>query len=291
MTLYNGKRDAIKPGILYVVATPIGNLEDITLRALRVLKEVDMIAAEDTRKTLKLLNHYGIRKRLVSLYGDVEKGRAPQIVKEIENGTQAAVVSEAGTPGASDPGGILVRMALESGVRVVPVPGASAVSSAVSAAGINTSRFVFEGFLPRKVSKKLERLAKLKNDDRAIILFESPNRIHDTLKEMFNEMGDRKVVIFRELTKIHEKIECTTLKAAACGEILLPQKGEYTIIVEGLTKKDKGVEDDDKVHRYIKVFLARGYSVREAAEVISLLLDLPKNKIYRKALLIKNLNN
>ena len=221
------------PGTLYVVATPIGNLEDVSQRALAVLREVDAIAAEDTRRTGRLLAHYGIEKPLKSYYDAVEQRRAPELVAELTAGRSLALVSDAGTPLLSDPGYRLVRAALDAGIDVVPIPGASAVTALVSVAGLPIERFVFEGFLPAKPGKRHKRLESLAAEPRTIVLYESPHHIERTLGEIEELLGDREVVLGRELTKVFEEIvrgRISTVRRSLAGKLA---RGEYTIVVAG----------------------------------------------------------
>jgi 16S rRNA (cytidine1402-2'-O)-methyltransferase len=221
-------------GRLFVVATPIGNLEDITLRALRVLGEVAAIACEDTRQTLKLLNRYGIRKPLISYYQPREGQRVPEIVRMLKEGRDVALVSDAGTPGISDPGFPLIRAALKDGITVVPVPGPSAVATALSAAGLPTHRFLFAGFPPPKRSGLRKRLEALSGEEATLVFYLPTRRITDFLAAVVDVLGDRRVVIARELTKVHEEFlrgKAAELAAALEGR---PLKGEATVLVEGI---------------------------------------------------------
>lgn len=193
------------PGTLYVVSTPIGNLEDITYRATKTLKSVHIVAAEDTRRTLKLLNHFQIATSITSYHDHNKASKAPVLVRALENGKDVALVSDAGTPGIADPGFYLVRMAIGRGVRVVPIPGPSAPIASLSASGLPTDRFVFEGFLSAKRGKRVERLRALKEEERTIILYESPHRIRRLLEEVLAVIGNRQMVLARELTKLHEE--------------------------------------------------------------------------------------
>src|ERR671924_139984 len=201
----NGSNGAPGPK-LYVVATPIGNLEDITLRALRVLREVDLIATEDTRRTRILLEHYQIDRPLTSLYEHNEVHKAPSLMRRLQEGGSIALVSEAGTPLISDPGYRLVQLAIAHGIMVIPIPGPSAAVAAIVVAGLPTDRFVFEGFLPKRPGKRRKRLESLRDEPRTLIFYESPRRVHDILGEMQALWGDRRVVVARELTKKFEEI-------------------------------------------------------------------------------------
>jgi 16S rRNA (cytidine1402-2'-O)-methyltransferase len=224
----NPKNDA-SAGCLYVVATPIGNLEDITMRALRVLKEADVIACEDTRQTLKLLSHFDISKRLVSYHEHNELTRAAEIVIELEQGAKVALVSDAGTPAISDPGHRLVSLCLRHGIHVVPVPGASAFVAALAASGMPIEEFVFTGFLPSRPTERRKSLRELASDKRTLALYEAPHRLLDTLEDALEILGNRPAVIAREVTKVYEEFQrghiedliATARKKAPRGEITL----------------------------------------------------------------------
>src|SRR5512139_4020840 len=194
----------VRSGTLYVVATPLGNLEDITLRALRVLKAVDLIAAEDTRHTRKLLAHYGIRTPLTSYYDHIERRRAPQLVEAMRTGQTVALVSDAGTPGIADPGYHLVCAAIAAGVRVEPVPGPSAVIAALSAGGLPTDRFAFDGFVPSRAAARQKFFAALAREERTLVVYEAARRLPACLGAIRDSLGDRQIVIVREVTKIFE---------------------------------------------------------------------------------------
>jgi 16S rRNA (cytidine1402-2'-O)-methyltransferase len=220
-------------GKLYVVATPIGNLEDITLRAIKVLREVDLIAAEDTRHTRKLLDRHEIRKRMISYHEHNEKEKAERIVEELRSGKSVALVSDSGTPTISDPGYVLVRRCIEEGIEVIPIPGPSAFLAALCVSGLPVHRFAFEGFLPHKAGRRRGRLKELAQEGRTLIFYESPHRLAKTLSDMLEILGDRKVVVARELTKVHEEVFRGTLEEAVerfGGERC---RGEFTILVEG----------------------------------------------------------
>jgi len=218
-------------GILYVVSTPIGNLEDITLRALRILKEVDLIAAEDTRRTRKLLTHYEIHTPVTSYYEYNKFVRGVELIEILKSGKNIALVSDAGTPGISDPGIDLIELAISNDIKIVPVPGPSAVTSALVGAGFLTHDFIFVGFLSRKKSRKKKELMDLKEEKKTIIIYESPYRVKDTIQDIFEIFGDKKIVICRELTKIYE--EFIRGKASEVIEILKTKTllGECTIVI------------------------------------------------------------
>ena len=219
-------------GTLYIVATPIGNLEDITRRALAVLAEVDLIAAEDTRHTGRLLKHFGISRQLVSFYSFNEQRRIPDLVHTLSIGKSIALVSDAGTPGISDPASSLVRAAIDANVSVVPVPGPSAFLAALVAGGLPMDRFVFEGFLPTKKGRKT-RLERLRLEDRTLVFYESPHRLLKMLNELLQHFGDRRVVIARELTKKFEEFERGTLSEVISHAEKSRIRGEFVVIVEG----------------------------------------------------------
>jgi 16S rRNA (cytidine1402-2'-O)-methyltransferase len=220
-------------GILYVVATPIGNLEDITQRALRVLREVELIAAEDTRRTRILLDHYQIETSLTSLYEHNEAHKAPVLIRRLEQGASIALVSEAGTPLISDPGFRFVQLAIAHGLPVVPVPGPSAVITALMAAGLPTDRFIFEGFLPKKPGKRRRRLQELQAEPRTTIFYESARRLQELLREIQTCWGDRRIVVARELTKKFEELLRGPISAVQTELAARPPLGEITLVVEG----------------------------------------------------------
>lgn len=219
-------------GILYVVSTPIGNLDDITRRAVKVLEEADAVVAEDTRKTSILLRHLGVSKPLISYHEHNEHKRAGELVRKLEAGMSLALVSDAGTPGVSDPGFLIVRECLKHDIRVVPVPGASALLAALTVSGLPSDRFVFEGFLPHKKGRKT-RIESFKDEERTIILYESPHRIVRTLQELRDALGARQAVIGRELTKKFEEVVRGSLYELEQHFESKPIKGEFVIIIAG----------------------------------------------------------
>jgi 16S rRNA (cytidine1402-2'-O)-methyltransferase len=220
------------PGTLYLVATPIGNLDDITYRAVKVLGSVDLIAAEDTRKTKILLDHYAIIKPMTSYFSYNERQRTPQLIEKLRQGQSIALVSDAGTPGVSDPAYYIVRSALESGIPIIPIPGPSAFVSALIVSGLPTDRFVFEGFLPVKKGRKT-KLGILSTEPRTIIFYESPHRILKTLEEIRSTFGERNVVVARELTKKFEEIVRGPISSVLASLTSKPTRGEYVLVVEG----------------------------------------------------------
>jgi 16S rRNA (cytidine1402-2'-O)-methyltransferase len=233
--------NAIVPGALYIVATPIGHLQDISHRALEVLRGVSLIAAEDTRTTRVLLDHYGIATPSVSYHSHNEVRRVPQLIERLKEGGSVAVVSDAGTPGISDPASVVVRAALEAGYPVVPIPGPTAFVSALVVSGLRTDRFVFEGFLPVKKGRRT-RLSRLATEERTIVLYESPHRISRTVRELLEHCGDRRVVLARELTKKFEEVFRGRLSEAAAHLERKAPRGEFVVILEGV---EAGVEPGD----------------------------------------------
>jgi 16S rRNA (cytidine1402-2'-O)-methyltransferase len=235
----NAKRSAsgegtyVEPGVLHLVSTPIGNLDDITLRALRVLKEVDLVAAEDTRHTGMLLKHYDLKKSLTSYHDFNKERKAPLLIKRLKDNQSVAVCSDAGTPGISDPAYYLVRLAIRENIKIVPVPGASAFLSALVVSGLPTDRFVFEGFLPAKPGKRKKRLEQLREEKKTIIFYESPHRFARMMDDLAETLGQRRVVVARELTKKFEEVlrgtPETIIRSLGARKI----RGELVVLVEG----------------------------------------------------------
>ena len=270
-------------GTLYIVATPIGNLEDITLRAIRVLKEADLVAAEDTRHTRHLLDRYQIETQLTSYHDHNKEEKAPVLVARMLEGKNLALVSDAGTPGISDPGYFLINLAIDQQVPVVPIPGATAAIAALSVSGMPTDRFIFEGFLPAKHLARLKRLQELSTEERTIIFYEAPHKIIASVADMLAALGDRRAVITRELTKVYEESirgtlsEC--LKRLHEGTV----KGEFTVIVHGASKEP--LKQDIDTAEFLKnLILHRGLSKKEAISVAAEELGLPKKDVYKESL-------
>jgi len=269
-------------GVLYIVATPIGNLEDITLRALRVLKEVDLIAAEDTRHTKGLLVHYDISTPLTSCHEHNEKAKAHALVVRLERGANIALVSDAGTPTLSDPGCRFVREAIKSGINVVPVLGPSALAAALSASGLEVDQFIFEGFLPAKKKERRERLRKLQDEKRVIIFYEAPHRLRESLQDLFEILGDREVVLGRELTKVYEEFIRGRLSQVRAEADRRELRGEMALIVGGAEKQEYPAED--RLVAEIQRLKTKGMRVKEIAEVLGEKYSYSKREIYRLAL-------
>jgi len=271
-------------GTLYIVATPIGNLEDITLRALKILKQVGLIAAEDTRHTRKLLHAYGIDVPLTSLYDQNELKKSALIISKLTAGTDVAYVSDAGTPGISDPGYILINQAIDHSITVVPVPGPSAVVAALSASGMPMDSFVFLGFLPTRQGKKIHLLESLKNESHTMVFYESPRRLVPTLHTMSDIFGDRTAVIARELTKLYEEIIRGTLSDIIAGLAERDIKGEITIIIAG-AQEETDVDPTEAIKtRLAELAADHTLSTRDIVTTIAEETGLPRKLVYKKVL-------
>jgi 16S rRNA (cytidine1402-2'-O)-methyltransferase len=267
-------------GTLHVVATPIGNLEDVTLRALRILGEVDLVLAEDTRRTRALLTHHGIRARLRSLHAHNEAARVKEVVALLGEGRSVALVSDAGTPLVSDPGERLVARVAEAGLPVSPVPGPSALLAALSVAGLPTECFAFLGFLPRARKGRAAALERWRERPESLVLFESPRRTRATLRELAESLGDRPACVARELTKLHEEVSRGTLTELA-DALAEPVRGEVTIVVAGGTRAPRSVADLDAE---IRRLLDEGRSVREVADTLAQVRGVSRRSVYARAL-------
>ncbi len=268
-------------GVLYVVATPIGNLGDMSPRAVEALSAADVIAAEDTRHSLPLLRHFGIKTPCIAVHEHNERERCAELVGRLQAGESIALISDAGTPLVSDPGYHLVRAAREQGMRVIPIPGPSAVISALSASGLPTDRFVFEGFLPAKSAARRHRLTELANDTRTIAFFESSHRILDSLSDMAQVFGaDRMAVVARELTKMFETIHGDMLGALCdrMGADIHQQKGEFVVLVHGAAPRDE-TEGSAEAERVLRILLTE-LPVKQAAVLAAKLTGQKKNFLY-----------
>jgi 16S rRNA (cytidine1402-2'-O)-methyltransferase len=277
-----------KEGILYVVSTPLGNLEDITLRALRVLKEVDLIAAESVEHSRVLCNRYGIRTKLTRYNQHIQKGKTPELISKLKSGVKIALVTNAGTPGVSDPGVYFIRSAMQENVRVVPIPGPSAVTSALSVSGMRGERFLFWGFLPSKASKRRETLKTLASFNHSIVLFEAPHRLKEVLVELGEILGDRPIVLAKELTKVFEEVKRGS--AASLEERIRDDqiRGEYTLVVEGKEKgTDKLLPDENVENRIARLLKRRKMRVKDVAQELSLKTGIAYRDLYKKALQVK----
>ena len=270
-------------GKLYIVATPIGNLEDITLRALKVLKEVDIIAAEDTRNTLKLLNHYEISKPLISYHRHNEEIKADSLIEKLKMGENIAIVSDAGTPGISDPGEVVIKEAIKNNIEVIPIPGACAAINALICSGLDTKEFVFYGFLPLNKKLRKEKLSEIQNETMTSIIYEAPHKLKNTLEDLKEFLGERKVVLAREITKIHEEFLRGNI-----DEILNKSdslKGEMIILVEGAEEKEKeNPLNDLSIEDHYLYYENQGLSKKDIIKRISKDRNVNKNEIYMKFL-------
>jgi len=262
---------------LFLVGTPIGNLEDITLRALRVLKEVRLIAAEDTRTTRKLLNHFGIRTPLVSYFEHSNIARLEQVLKAAME-SDVALVSEAGMPGLSDPGFEMVRSALDRGIRVIPIPGANAPVAALVASGHQSDRFLFLGFLPRRASERRKLLAAVSGEPYTLVLFEAPHRILDSLADMVRLLGNRRLAVARELTKVYEEIFRGTIEEAI--QHFAEPRGEFTIVVEG-NLEATALPSEKDIERALQRAILEGLSRRDAVARVTKETGWTKRNVYR----------
>jgi 16S rRNA (cytidine1402-2'-O)-methyltransferase len=267
-------------GTLYVVATPIGNLEDITLRALRVLREVAIVACEDTRHTRVLLTHFAIATKTVSYHDHNARERAPELLARLEAGDDVALVSDAGTPGVSDPGYRLVSGAAERSIRVVPVPGPTAAIAALSASGLPTDQFLFAGFLPPKSGARRRRLEELARERATLVFYEAPHRIADTILDLREVLGDRRAVAARELTKMHEEILRGTVSDVADALDAGRQRGEFVLLVEGAT--ETAAADDTPIEERVAALEAAGLSRMDAIKEVARERGLPKREVYRR---------
>lgn len=270
-------------GTLYLVATPIGNLEDITLRALKILKSVDLIAAEDTRHTLKLLNHFEISKPLISYYEQNEKIKSEKLISKLLEGKNIAVVSDAGTPGISDPGEEIVKRAIKNNIKIVPIPGACALVNALIVSGMSTSEFEFIGFLSANKKDRKEKLEQIKYDTRTIILYEAPHRLKVTLEAIQEVLGDRKIVLVRELTKVYE--EYIRGDVSTVLEQIVDIKGEFVIILEGnvISKKELEISNLNKktLEEHYAFYVEQGIDKKEIIKKIAKDRNVSKNEIYQ----------
>jgi 16S rRNA (cytidine1402-2'-O)-methyltransferase len=265
-------------GILYLVGTPIGNLEDITLRALRILREVPLIAAEDTRATRRLLDHFEIRQPLVSYFEHNEQARVEYLLGRLAEG-DVALVSEAGMPGISDPGFDLVRAAIANGFRVEPIPGPSAPIAALAASGLPTSQFVYLGFLPRKPAERRKALAALRDERRTLVAFEAPHRLVATLRDLDAELGARPLVVARELTKLHEEfVRGSAVEVLAHFE-MHPPRGEITLVIAGASEEASGAAVD--LEARIAALRGEGLAAGEIASRLARETGAPRRQVYR----------
>lgn len=272
-------------GVLYLVATPIGNLEDITYRARRILGEVDFIAAEDTRHTLKLLNHFEIQKPMISYYEHNIRERGEKIIARIKEGENVALVSDAGTPAISDPGEDLVRLCVEEGIRVIPVPGAVAGINALICSGISTKRFSFEGFLSVNKKSRIDHLESVKDSEYTLIFYEAPHKLLNTLKDMLKYFGNRRITIARELTKKFEQFLYTDFEKAIEYFDENQPKGEFVLIIEGAQNLEKASPFDNMtILEHINYYIESGLDKKEAMKKVAADRNIPKRDVYAETI-------
>ena len=270
----------MEKGILYLVATPIGNLEDITLRAIKVLKEVDLIAAEDTRQTLKLLNHLEISKPLISYHRHNEEVKTDLLIKKLEDGENIAIVTDAGTPAISDPGEEIVKEAVKNDIKVIPIPGACALINALIASGLDTKEFSFYAFLPLNKKLRKEKLEEIKNDGKTAIIYEAPHRLISTLNEIKELFGNRNIVVAKELTKIHETFIRGKIEDVL--EKIENPKGEYIIVISGEKIKKENELNNLSLEEHYNFYEKQGLEKKEIIKKIAKDRNVNKNEIYQQ---------
>ena len=276
-------------GKLYLCATPIGNLEDITLRVLRTLKEVDLIAAEDTRYSRKLLNHYEIKVPMTSYHEHNKVDKARYLVEQLIDGKHIALITDAGTPAISDPGEELVKQAYDAGIPVTSLPGPCALITGLTLSGLSTQRFSFEAFLPHGKRERARILKELTEDTRTLILYEAPHKLKKTLEELYEALGKRTITIVRELTKIHETILRTSLEDAVAFYEGSEPKGEYVLIIEGKSHKELEIEkqsmwEEKTIAEHMKTYIDKGLDKKEAMKSVAKDRGISKREVYQALL-------
>jgi len=276
-------------GKLYLVPTPIGNLKDITLRALEVLESVDIIAAEDTRQSIKLLNHFKIKKSLISYHQHNEQGKSENLIEKLKEGKNIALVSDAGTPGISDPGSVIVSKCIEENIDFEVLTGATAVTTALVYSGMDTTKFIFRGFLPRENKDRKPVIEELKNRKETLIFYEAPHRLRETLSFLKDNLGDRKISICRELTKLHEEILRFTLEEALIYYAEKNIKGEFVLVVEGKREEDIISEERSRweeltIEDHIKSYIDEGFNKKDAVKKVAKDRKLAKSEIYKHSI-------
>lgn len=269
-------------GILYVVGTPIGNLSDLSPRAVQTLEEVDFIAAEDTRVTLKLLNHFGMKKQMVSYFEHNKRERGEMICARLEEGESCALVTDAGMPAISDPGEELVRQCAQRGIQTVAVPGPSAVITALALSGLPTGRFTFEGFLSMNKKSRREHLEEIKDEKRTMVFYEAPHKLANTLSDLYEALGDRSLAIVRELTKVHEEVIRTTLSEASRRYSESALKGELVLVIEGAPQKQERAFTLEEACALALSYTEEGLSASDAAKRAAKETGLKKGDIYKQ---------
>lgn len=276
----------MEKGKLYLVPTPIGNLKDITLRALEVLEAVDIVAAEDTRQSIKLLNHFNIKKTLISYHQHNEQGKSENLIERLKEGKSIALVSDAGTPGISDPGSVIVSKCIEEGISFEVLTGATAVTTALVYSGMDTTKFIFRGFLPRENKDRRAVIEELKSRKETLIFYEAPHRLKETLLFLKDNLGNRKISICRELTKLHEEILRFTLEEALIYYTEKNVKGEFVLVVEGKSEEDILSEERSKwedlsIEDHIKSYIDEGLNKKDAVKKVAKDRKLSKSEVYK----------
>ncbi|MBU5676466.1 16S rRNA (cytidine(1402)-2'-O)-methyltransferase [Alkaliphilus sp. MSJ-5] len=279
----------LSKGILYICPTPIGNLGDITIRALNILKSVDLIAAEDTRHTLKLLNHFEIQKPLISYHEHNKRTKGEVLVNKLLEGENIALVSDAGMPGISDPGADMIKLCIEEGVAFEVLPGATASILALVASGLDTTKFTFEGFLDRDKKKRKERLQRIKREDRTLVFYEAPHRITSTLEDILNIFGNRKAVIGRELTKRYEEFIRGNITELIDYLNINPPRGEMVLLCEGASLEEEALEEQNKLEQmtikeHIILLMENGADKKSAIREVAKLRNISKRDVYKEAI-------
>ena len=275
-------------GKIYLVPTPIGNLKDMTLRGLEVLQSVDIVAAEDTRQSLKLLNHFEIKKPLISYHQHNEQGKSEDILEMVREGKSIAIVTDAGTPGVSDPGAIIVQKCIENNIEFEVLPGATAITTALVYSGLDTTKFLFRGFISRETKERKRLFDEIRNSKESLIFYESPHRLISTLNLLHTELGNRKIAVCRELTKLHEEIRRGSLEEVINYFSERSIKGEFVLVVEGKQQEEIDRENKEKweelsIEDHIRLLMNEGLNKKEAIKKVAKDRGLQKNIVYQIA--------
>ncbi len=278
------------PGTLYLCATPIGNLKDMTERVIETLKNVDIIAAEDTRNSIKLINHFDIHTPLTSYHDHNRYEKAEELLTLLSDGKDVALITDAGTPAISDPGEVLVKRCIETGISVTSLPGASAVITALTLSGLSTERFAFEGFLPKEKGKQRDLLSELSKEKRTLVLYEAPHRLKKTVSELKEAFGgNRRIALCRELTKIHEEVLRMTLDEAEAWYEEAAPRGEYVLVIEGRSAEEEKKEQEESfkelsVREHVEMYEKQGMDRKEAMKAVSKDRGIPKREVYSECI-------
>lgn len=282
-TNINSEKNRIEPGVLYLVATPIGNLADISERAVKVLAEVDFIAAEDTRNSVYMLSRLGIRKELVSYFEHNKRERGEYIVSRLLSGESCALITDAGTPAISDPGEDIVALCAEKDIKVTSIPGACAAICALTLSALPTGRFVFEGFISTAKNDRKKRLEALASEDRTIIIYEAPHKLRATLSDLLSYFGDRRITLCREMTKLNEEVRRTTIADAAAYYAENDPRGEYVLVIEGKKSSDgDAFWRDMSIREHVEYYMSQGNDKKDAIKNAAKDRGIPKNEVYKE---------